>query len=306
MLRSDFTYNGHRLSDFNFKMFDVDSDPEWISRVIDRSTQTAARDIPVHFTTHHDDVLKHDFLIIRDPSLYQLTESLRLTDKDIDQLRAWLEYPKVPMELITTVDDEEIDVRYFGLFTSIQPFVVHKQCFGLRLQFTCNAPYGFSSLISRRFTVSAQSGNDPTVQTNSFLDCQSEFAELVPATIRIYPKTANMSFPSGAKLDIYNSATNQTMKLTLPQNYSQIEISCEHKAIVGTATENSTVIQRPLTLEAVGMTSAGGFFGDLTQVFSATFLDFVPGSNILTLTNKSSIDVCVEIETRYIVKGGGF
>ena len=311
MLRTDFKYNGHWLSDFQMKMYDTDSDPVWISRVVDRSAQTAYREIPTHFTTHYDDVLKHEFLIIRDPDLYDSSCDLRLTDKDIHQLRSWLEYPKQPMELVTTEDDEQMDVCYFGLFTSIQPFVVRKQCFGLRLSFTCNAPYGFSPATAKRYEVAAAQNGSATSLTGDFLNNSVQYADMLPATIRIYPKAKNTTFAQVAndidsQLNIDNDATGDNMMLFLPAGYVRMELSCEHKSVTGISLENGQEVRKALTLAQAGFTTAGWFFGDLTQVYHSRFLHLNPGDNRLTFTNHTAQDLIVEIETRYIIKGGGF
>lgn len=311
MLRTDFKYNGHWLSDFQMKMFDTDNEPQWVTRTIERSEQTPAREIPMHFTTRYDDVLKHEFLIIRDPDLYASPYDLRLTDKDIHQLRSWLEYPKKPMELVTTEDDEQIDVCYFGVFTSVQPFSVGKECFGLRLYFTCNAPYGFSPAMAKRYELAAAAANSSTSLSGDYLNNAAQYADMTPAIIRIYPLAKGTTFPAATAthnnvVNIHNSATNEEMMVTLPEGFHKLELSCEHKTAVGIMVSGNTETRTALTLKYAGLTGAPGFFGDLTQVFSATFLRLVPGDNMLTFNNRSSIDLVVEIETRYIIKGGGF
>lgn len=305
MLRENFKYNGHWLSDFSMKMYDPDNAPQWVARTVDKSTPNPAREIPYHFTTHYDDVLRLDFLIIRDPGLYGSPYDLRLTDRDIHKLRSWLEYPKQPMELVTTEDEEQMDVCYFGLFTSIQPFVVATQCYGLQLTFTCNAPYGFSPLTAKRYELPAASGANASTLVGDFLNSAISGADMLPATIVIYPADKTADLQSGT-CSIYNKATDKTMVITVPDGNRRLTIDCGKRNVIAERVINGVKSTVALPLTALHLTSSGSFFGDETEVFSVEFLKLLPGSNLMTFTSSIEQDIVIEIQTRYILKAGGF
>ena len=305
MLRENFKYNGHWLSDFSMKMYDADNAPQWVTRTVDKSTLNPAREIPYHFTTHYDDVLRLDFLVIRDPSLYESSYDLRLTDRDIHRLRSWLEYPQQPIELVTTEDEEQMDVCYFGLFTSVQPFIVATQCYGLQLTFTCNAPYGFSPLTAKRYELAAASGENASTLVGDFLNSSISGADMLAPTMVVYPVDKNADLQSG-DCTIYNKATDRTMELTIPSGYRKLTIDCGKRTVIADKVVDGMKTQIALPLTAVNMGGSGSFFGDETEVFTVEFLKLLPGSNLMTFTSTVGQSIVVEIQTRYILKAGGF
>lgn len=306
MLRSDFKYNGKSLSDFQMKMYDPDEDPHGVARTIEKSQPNAAREIPNHYTTFRSDVLVHHFLIIKDPEFYGDSNNLRLTDKEIHRLKSWLFSTKVPTELILPMDDEEINVSYFGVFTDVQYFVpVQKSCYGLKLTFTCNAPYGFSPVTSKRFWINSAS------VTGDFVNNVVEFADMLPPTI-VIRATDSEAF-DGEQLVLQNKNDgDKEMRITLTSGLHRIDIDCSTKIITGYYMENDVEKTRALTLADIGLElyeaqqdNTRSF--QLINTYGMYWLKLVPGSNVLQFTTDGfAARYSVEVRTRYIIEAGGF
>ena len=306
MLRSNFKYNGKSLSDFNMKMYDADDDPQGVPRTIDKAAQNAAREIPNHYSTYRNDVLVHHFLIIKDPEFYGSSYDLRLTDKDIHILKSWLFSTTTPEELILPTDDEEIDVSYFGVFTDVQYFVpVQKSCYGLKLTFTCNAPYGFSPITSKRYYITS---NDVD---GDYLNNAVQFAKMTPPKIIIQASSGNTF--AGETLTLTNHKDNDRhMDIKLVNGYDAITIDCQTKIAVGRKTENNAVVEEPLTLSDLGVTLFQATNDELSfQLLNLYgnmyWLNLLNGSNALQFeTTDFAHAYTVEIQTRYIIEAGGF
>lgn len=306
MLRSNFKYNGKSLSDFQMKMYDADEDPQGVARTIEKSQPNAARERPNHYTTFRNDVLVHHFLIIKDPDFYGDPYKLRLTDKDIHRLKSWLFSTKTPTELILPMDDEEIDVSYFGVFTDVQYYVpVQKSCYGLKLTFTCNAPYGFSPVTSKRFWI-----NGATV-AGDFINNTVEFADMLPPTIVI--RANDGATFSGEQLVLQNKNDgNKEMKINLVTGLHRIDIDCDTKVTTGYYMDDGTERTRTLTLADLGLElyeaqqdNTRSF--QLINTYGIYWLKLTRGSNVLQFTTSDySAPYSVEVRTRYIIEAGGF
>lgn len=314
MLRSDFKYNGKSLSDFGMKMYDADQDPQGVVRKIDKAMPTSAREVANHYSTYRDAVLEHHFLIIKDPEQHESPYDLKLTDKDMHILKSWLFSTTVPAELIIPMDDEEIDVSYFGVFTDVEYFIpARKTCFGLALTFTCNAPYGFSPVTSKRFLVrEADTAGD-------FVNNIVEFAQMIAPTIII--KTDDGQPFSGETLELTNQNDGgKTMHIKLKDGYHRFEIDGRTKITTGFYMSDGVEKSKALTLYDIGANLFVATQDDyneknfqLIDTVSLYWLSLVPGSNVMVFKttppeNSSAAfhDYSVEIRTRYIIEAGGF
>lgn len=304
MLRSNFKYNGKSLSDFGMKMYDADQDPQGVARKIDKAMQTSAREVPNHYATYRDAVLVHHFLIIKDPDLYESSFDLRLTDKDIHILKSWLFSTTMPTELILPIDDEEIPVSYFGVFTDVEYFIpVQKSCFGLALTFTCNAPYGFSPITSKRFYI-----NSADV-LGDYLNNAVEFAKMTPPTIIIEAGVGNVFHDEILYLTNKHDGGN-TMHVKLPEGMDRVVLDCRTKIVTG----RTDGVEHPLTLEDIGVELFNVNVDDTKsfQLFNLYgnlyWLSLNNGSNALRFVTEtdSFAPYTVEIQTRYIIEAGGF
>lgn len=307
MLRSNFKYNGRSLSDFGMKMYDPDADPQGVERTIDKAAQTSAREVPNHYATYRNGVLQHNMLIIKDPDLYESSNDLRLTEKEVHRIKSWLFSTTLPTELILPQDDEEIDVRYFGVFTNVQYFMpVRKTCFGLQLTFTCNAPYGFSPVTSKRFYLNS------TEVLGDYLNSAVEFAKMIPPTI-VVGLQSDGTF-TGEKLTITNKHDgNRSMTLLLPEGMDRITVNCDNKMVLGRTTSEGASVEHPLTLHELGIAAFDAentedqSFQVVRLVDTLYWLQLQHGSNALTFTIENYANpLYVEIQTRYIIEAGGF
>lgn len=311
MLRSNFKYNGKSLSDFQMRMYDPDADPHSVPRTIDKATQNSSREIPNHYTTYRNDVLVHNFLIIKDPDFFGSSYDLRLTDKDIHILKSWLFSTTTPTELIVPMDDEEIEVSYFGVFTDVQYYIpVQKSCYGLQLTFTCNAPYGFSPLTSKRYYINTTDVN------GDYLNNAVQFAKMTPPKIIIQASAGNTF--AGETLTLTNHKdSDRHMDIKLPSGLDRITIDCQTKVAMGRTTDGNTVTENPLTLSDLGL-ELFGVDTDNTRSFQLLnlygnlyWLSLLHGSNPLefetSVPDGSTFHAyTVEIQTRYILEAGGF
>lgn len=307
MLRSNFKYNGKSLSDYQMKMYDADADPQGVVRTIDKASQNAAREVANQYATYRNDVLTHHFLIIKDPELYASSYDLRLTDKDIHALKSWLFSTSTPTELILPVDDEEIEVSYFGVFTDVQYYVpVAKSCFGLQLTFTCNAPYGFSPITSKRYNIT---GADIT---GDYLNNVVQFTNMVPPTIVIHA-SADQTFRNEVLTIINHNDGDKEMHIMLPSGMNRITIDCQTKVITGSTPQPDGFNEIPLTLNDIGIqlfeevSDSTDAFQLLNLYGNLYWLNLIRGSNMLQFqTTHFENAYTVEICTRYIIEAGGF
>ena len=285
-------------------MYDPDADPQGVERTIDKAAQNSAREVPNHYATYRNGVLQHNMLIIKDPDLHESSNDLRLTEKEAHRIKSWLFSTTLPTELILPQDDEEIDVRYFGVFTNVQYFMpVRKTCFGLQLTFTCNAPYGFSSVTSKRFYI-----NSADV-LGDYLNNAVEFAKMIPPTIIIEAGAGNVFHDEILHLTNKHDGCN-TMHVKLPEGMDRVVLDCRTKIVTG----RTDGVDRPLTLEDIGVELFNANVDDTKsfQLFNLYgnlyWLSLNNGSNALHFVTDSDAfaPYTIEIQTRYIMEAGGF
>ena len=311
MLRSNFVYNGKSLSDFQMKMYDPDADPQGVERTIDKAAQNSAREVPNHYTTYRNGVLQHNMLVIKDPDLFESSNDLRLTEKEVHRIKSWLFSTTLPAELILPQDDEEIDVRYFGVFTNVQYFMpVRKTCFGLQLTFTCNAPYGFSPVISQQFNIVGDHVN------GEYTASIGQFDRMMLPKIVIKASDGNVFNGETLKL-INDSDDGHHMQITLVAGFHTIIIDCQSKVFTGVKTVDNVDVETPLTLTALGIELFGtsidnGRSFQLLNLYGDLYwLTVLPGDNALKFETtvpdgESFRNYTVEIQTRQIIEAGGF
>lgn len=323
MLGNDFTYGQHKLSDYDYKLYDPENEQQFVGRDVDRAEITSIRAIPNHYSTHYSSVLTLDFLIIKDDGT-ELTQSERLmSGDDINTIRAWLESPKTPTLLsVEPYDENETAVNYYGLFTEIQPFIVSQQCYGLYLTFTCNSPYGFSDAVEETYVLEIinvltedsenlldESGNPIYAEAGcasvgyaegTFVNDSAEYNEYMKPFISI---TAYDTFSTGDTLTIKNvTDSNNEMVISFPDGITELNIDCQKKII----TDESGNL---LTLEDIGVTTpiSDNYSFISSELFSFYWLQFVSGTNELQFTTNDGSTVSeVTISARNIIKSGGF
>lgn len=296
MVGNDFYYDGHWLSEFGMKVYDSEDAQQFVSRDIDKSDISPLRPIPNHYSAHYSDVLTLYFLIIKNNEDEPLTQSeIKLGGEEISYIRAWLESPKTPCELLSPTENDIIATTYFGLFTNIQPYIVNQECFGMYLTFTCNAPYGFSDVYSKTFNMR---GN--ITVSDYYANYSAEYNEYLKPIITIKSSDA---FGSNETIRIENvSDNNKFMFLTMPEGISSMIIDCHKKCI----TDNSGNI---LSLSDVGLDLpiSSDYNYVSAELYTFYWLRLLPDKNYLQFTcNENSTIRTVTISSRYIIKSGGF
>lgn len=304
MIGEDFKYNGIWLSHFGMKMYDPDEPQSFVSREIEKGDLSSIRHVANHYTVHYTDVLKFNFLIIKDICLYSTQKDLLLSEDELNDLRTWLESPKTPCELFLQDETNEKDTYYYGIFTDVQPFLVGEECYGLKMSFTCNAPYGFSPIVSKTININGINGKFQIVYPNK----SAEINEYMKPKIII---NSNSGFSGGEVIEFKNiSDNNKVMKITLNDNLaqkSQIIIDCQKKIVTD---ENGGLI----SLKDIGFSfhknSENMFYNMISAMTTDIYwLRFLHGNNELQInvsSEKSNSISDIRIYGRYPVKAGGF
>lgn len=289
-----FVYNNKSLASFGMMTIPPEDVQQFVSKNIIRGEQTALRPRPNHFSTVYNDTLIFNFLIIRS-DVCDSQDDYILTDIEINSLRAWLESPKTPTELIPIRTDFSSDIIYFGVFTNVQPFIFDGACYGLYLTFTCDAPYGYS--FPKRNSIM------PRDASNIIWSITNESAELNEPLYPIITIRSSSTFGTSESISIKNvTDNNNEMILSLPHNRSKIIIDCQKKIIKD---ESGNLI----SLSDVGVTipqnSTYNFIS--TDMFVFYWLSLLPGTNNLVV-RLSNVNTIIEVifEHREIIKLGGF
>lgn len=295
MVGEDFMYGSSWLSDFDMMMVSSEDAQQFVSRNFDRGDITSLRAKPNHYSAIYNDSLTLSFFIMKTDGCDE-QDKYKITGDEVHYLRSWLESPKKPTELVVTNDENEINVHYYGIFSSVQPFVHEDSCYGLYLTFTCDSPYGYSDEFKMRYNISSS----VVAVSGKFVNMSAEHEEYLMPVVTI---SSSSTFGSNETLSIKNvSDNNKEMVLTLPQGSSKLVIDCEKKIVTD---GNGNLV----TMSSLGVTvpqnSTYNFIS--TDMFVFYWLSLVHGENRLTFTPSSTNTIStVEISTKYIVKSGGF
>lgn len=294
MIGENFAFNGSWLSDFDMKMYDPEDSQQFIGREIDKADISLLREMPNHYSTHYSDVLVLSLLILKNPDIYDSKDAMRLTADEINDIRSWLESPKLPSEMRMISDEDCLDTYYFGIFTSVQPFIIAQECFGFYLTFTCNAPYGFSQYVSNSYNISS------SITSGSFYNQSSERYSYLKPILEII---SSSQFNGIEKISIKNySDKGNTMVITPPKGKKSIRLDCRRKKIIdedGNLIPTSDIGLTIPQSNNYNFVSADTFlFYWLRLAYGVNELSFIPQNNA-TISS-------VNIYARYPRKSGGF
>ena len=327
MIGEDFKFGSTKLSDFQMFMAAPEEEQEFVTREIDKGEITPKRARPNHYGITYEDALKLNFLIMKEDGCSK-QEDFVMTGSEINDVRAWLESPKLPTELTmisrssdpeeesgesgvgeggssyntySTGDDvdaptsaEVAKTFYYGVFTSVQPYIIDGDCYGLKLEFTCDSPYGYSEESVEKL-IGSITEEAVTVNNNS-----AEMEECIRPTIVIY---SSNEFGSSESLSITNTTDgDKEMSITLPPGLSMITIDCDKKIVTD---EDGNLV--PLC--SLGITTPVSSEYNLisTDTVLLYWLSLVDGENVLSLVGSSGNSISkIEIKSRFILKTGGF
>lgn len=296
MIGNDFKYGNEWLSEYGLIMCEAEEGQQFVSRDIIKEEITALDPSPSHYNVAYNDALVQNFFVIKEAGLCGNQEDSKLSGDEIHFIRSWLESPKRPEELIIPIQEDEMTVHYYGLFTDVQPYTHNDECYGLLLTFTCNAPYGYSD-----YTTSVYSINSSARPVNgTFFNLSAELKEYLKPTITIYSSDV---FDNGESITITNTSdNNKEMHITLPSGISKVTIDCDKKIIIGD--EDSL-----LSMSDIGVTLPSNQNENIisTEFYLFNWFALVPKDNYLIFTPSSTNTIDrVEISVRYIIKSGGF
>ena len=295
MIGEDFRFGSTWLSDFDMKMYDPNNEQEFPEIVIEKSDTSSQLAKPNHFGVYYSNTLTLNFLILKDCDQFYNQNDYILTGEDINEVRAWLESPKMPTELYVTNNTNEESTYYYGIFTNISPFVISGDCYGFYLVFTCDSPYGYSE--EKTVTCSFESSNTATATFNNLSSEKDEYLKPVITVI------SDDVFGADETLSITNLSDNgNTMSINLPEDIETLIIDCEKKIIKD---GNGNLIP----INEIGLTTPVSSEYNFVSADSFIFywLSFVYGENQLSieLSQTNTVDT-IEISAKYIMKTGGF
>lgn len=299
MIGCDFKYNGHWLSEYYMIMCSPEDSQTFVSREIEKGSQTSLRPIPKFYSVRYTDVLQIGFRIVKDSNYFLNQEDQVFSSDDLNEIRSWLESPKKHCELFILDETNDRETYYYGLFTSSSPYMVGDECYGITFNFTCNAPYGFSSPVMER----AKIVSGCTRYDLHIANVSAERNEYLNPVIKIKAKD---KFTEGDSITITNSSDSENCSVTYTfggkiTDKSIISIDCDKKII--TDDEGNSI-----PLSQLGVSYISDYHNVVSSLFTNLYWPSLKwGDNLIRIdvAENSSIDV-VEITTRYVVKGGGF
>ena len=293
----DFRYVDSWLSDFGFTMIGSEEEQQFVGRTIEKAEITSLRARPNHYGVVYNDVLTLNFLIVKTDWICGGSDELgKLRDSEINYLRGWLESPKLPELLHVDLEDHDLVTNYFGLFTDVQPYVLDGDCYGLKLTFTCDSPYGYSEEHVETYDVGV---NQPNL-TGTFINGSVEYKETQKPIITI---TSTDTFGRSGTLTIKNVTDgNKTMSITLPSSLSSLVIDCDNRVV-----KDGDGNLVPLSDLGVTLPIGDNYNYISTEQYFFYWLEFLPGINELEFsTNSSNTIQNIKISSRDIIKSGGF
>ena len=295
MLGTDFTYGTKKLSDYQMIMAKPDDDQQFVTRAINKGEITSVRPKPNHYGVTYEDALVLNFFILKSAGCNG-QQYFKMTGDDIHSIRSWLESPKKPTELTVTLQDNTLTTHYFGIFTSVQPYVVGDECYGLNLEFTCDSPYGYSDESVLTYTLNGGSSAVSGSYNNLTADKESYIRPKI--TIESLDK-----FGSNETLSITNTSdSNKVMSVILPKDLSKLIIDCEKKIVTD---ETGALVP----MSQIGITNpiTGEYSFISTDQFAFYWFSLMPGVNNFSITPSATNTIkTVKISLRYIIKSGGF
>ena len=296
MVSEDFQFGSQSLSDFDMIMAKPEEDQEFSTRTINRSEITSVRAKPNHYGVTYEDVLVLRFFIVKADGCNS-QDGLKMTGDEIHEIRAWLESPKRPTELIVPIEEDDLQAHYFGVFTSIQPYLNQDECYGLNLEFTCDSPYGWSDKEILSYNINSSAA---TI-TAKYDNVSAEREEYIRPIITI---TSSDKFGADETIHIGNlSDDDRYMEINLPEDLSGIVINCEKKVV----TDSDGNLLSLSDLGIVNNIVNGEYDFVSADQFSIYWFSLIPGENNIVITPSTTNTIgTLEISLRYIIKSGGF
>ena len=206
-----FTYNNKSLSDFSHKMIigyiDKSEDSFGLDREIVSGSTTMNRNIYHAYNTKYSGKLGFQITLFHE-------DQKRFTENEVSEVTRWLTSPKSYRKLeFYGCDDRKNDVVYYAIVTKVTPALAGGIA-GLKIDFECNAPYGFVEKESNLFDLTNKL-ETPNHNGSLVLDCGSDELEQY-----VYPIIEVESPELWTDLQITNHSDNNstmhgTQKVTM-------------------------------------------------------------------------------------------
>lgn len=299
MVGKDFMFNDIWLSDFGYKMYAPSETPMFISMQIDKSEITPVKQTPNHYSSYYSDVLILQFFIMKDFCDYEEQNKLRLSNSDIDEMRSWLQGAKIPTELfVESLDANDTDVFYYGVFNDIQPYLLDHECYGLNLIFTCNAPYGFTK---QKIKFDSFTSSSTTKQFD--LNCVQQNGFLSPViTIDYKSKSSTGTYNTiSITNDSIDASRDLTITTPIKTQGAKIVIDCSKQMI--TDDESGYALKLADLGFNINEFIVGDFMSSMT--YTINWIRLLYGKNTITIDKGANLDInSIEFSVKIPFKAG--
>lgn len=214
----DFEYANKRLSDFDCIACEINQSGgvQELDMGFDITFNTVKDN---HSSIHHQTSSSYDnvytpqpFKIIKNPC-GKNSDELYMTTDEVRNLIKWLNRHEYHKFKPIPIDEEMVDVYYFGSF-NVKKITVNDRTVGLVLTFTSNAPYGFGERVINEFDL------DDTSNTFSVFGDGDEY-------ITLYPN-ATITCKQDGNLKITNTLTGNIFEILNCSENEIIYVNGEH------------------------------------------------------------------------------
>lgn len=252
-----FTYNGkNSLNDFNLIMVDFDSssgfeEPD-TAQTIELTTERIGNN-PKNalINVKYTDILSFKIGICKSPCE---NDELEFTQTEVRNIHKWLisnEYSKL------IIDNEKYNGVFFNAIPkNITPEIIGDKIIGFVIEWECDSPFAYESS-SNTYTIT---NDETTISFNNSTD------DLLNSGV-IRPKIEVKKIETG-EWYIRNQTTNKTMHFSQLLDDETLSIDCENYVMCSDVANHN-----------------------LYPYFNKTWLEFVTGENILTISGASIITI---------------
>lgn len=141
------------------------------------------RDMPNCTGSTWSSQLEISIRIVKNPCVYLTNKSKELTESDIRELSRWIFASRYP-KWITFVYRTRDNIRCFGKFVDLAPYVIANSVYGLEMKFQCVNNLAYTEEMSNSITVTKNYGEflveNNTDRIDSYFYPKIAFNELEP------------------------------------------------------------------------------------------------------------------------------
>lgn len=203
----DFNFNGEKLSNHGFIICTFDGESSWDGADITFTTvQPPSFDKYDYYTYSYESPLSCKFQIGKNDCENTNQEDLYVTQDDYSDIMRWLQRPDGYYWF--NFEQEGWEDVYYLVQINVQPIQLNGRTIGFELTLNMNAPYGYSQLMKKSFTLTKGDTFDFKV-----------YSDMIGV---IYPKTTITANASGS-INL-KTGCNEYNKTTIINNVAKGDI----------------------------------------------------------------------------------